>query len=274
SPPYASGINITYDCDNEVVKAKGIYNDDGQLERNSTYNWYKDNTILKTGNKLRLIPYIGEKITVEYIPKDSLGLSGKGINKTLRIVPDDKCLLELAMTYKNYTYCRYISDMDLKEQCEFEFNKYYITYAVESLNSSYCNLIFNQTLKSQCEEMVNFAKKNCDNRKTDEKFFCLAFLNRRQEYCDFIQWNAYKFNCYAIVSNDVSVCYNITEAGMTDKCIMEFAVSRANVTLCEEIVSRDWKSMCIALISRNPDICLDILDESVKNLCLEEVRYK
>ena len=139
--------------------------------------------------------------------------------------------------------------------------------ALDEFDYKECENEEDKTLEEECRKLLDFAKNSCADRKLDEKFFCVAFLQGNVKYCDCIGLEWYRKNCVALVTRNPRVCENINDEYGKDVCFKDLAIAMNDQTICSKIKNKEWKKMCMAVLTKDMELCQAIKDSEPRHQC-------
>lgn len=237
------GIEPINGTDMYRLTALGDFVSTRNLPGTSTVNWYENGSFKRRGTVFNASA--GSNITLEYVPSDASGLEGTSVNATIT-TPETSVARDIEQAF---------------------------ILAIEDYNISLCEGIQDHNESMRCREAVEFGSRECADRTTRERFFCIAFLKNDTHYCDYIDLDWYRFNCLALISGSPDECMNLDgdERGL---CITEFASSSGDPSLCASITDPDMRIFCKALASRDPGKCSSIDDPSLRERCSLQASYR
>jgi hypothetical protein len=240
-PPSASGIRISpeplYPDSGISVTSDYVGVDE---EGNSLYKWYVNGELAsqeKTFSPDGTNP--GDEITVEYTPVDIGGLAGTPVSTAFTLPSEDY---------------------------------YYFSKAVLDYNISWCQQISDIRESQRCSDGVDFGSVECADRRNRERFFCMAFLMEDPGYCRYIDLDWYRANCVILTGGVPADCLNLSDSSR-DFCIIEFASSRGDPDLCDDIGDHDMNTFCISVANREPESCYSISDSALRERCRRDSSY-
>jgi len=159
------------------------------------------------------------------------------------------CYTFLAVSLKDSSLCKKINEKEFRDNC-------YLGFAKKTEDETICNQISNITQKESCILVLNppsYSIKECEEesyyRDKERCYFEDAVKSKNPEFCNGINYDeAYKLQCMALASKNFSYC-------PSDECLLEFALTTSDGSICSNI--SDWKKKlhCMAFTSRNSSLC-------------------
>lgn len=178
------------------------------------------------------------------------------------------------------TQCSFLSDPQLKAECE------------GSVNAAYCNGITDAHLRDTClfhaantQQSLSLCTGIADPDRRDLCNEKVALQNHDESVCSLIKDPDQKAHCIAMNAankRDIHVCDNITDSESRAACVNAagFASVMAgnrenfqNLSFCNtdtmkaNTESRDLCIAFVAAVTKSPDTCENIQDEDTKNTC-------
>jgi len=118
----------------------------------------------------------------------------------------------------------------------------------------------------QCREIFFSAQEKCSEGKPFERIFCVAFVEKKGDYCEFISLDWYAVTCRAIIDEDLNACIGLDSVKNRALCVRDLAVNLENPDCAS--LEPSWKSFCTAHKNLNSVECNAISDSRIREQCL------
>lgn len=117
-----------------------------------------------------------------------------------------------------------------------------------------------------CRKIFLSVQEKCSEGKPFEKIFCIAFIEKKKEYCDFISLDWYAITCRAIIDENPNPCMEIDSVKNRALCVRDLAVNIEGLD-CSPL-EPDWKALCVAHKDFDSEECNAIADSKIREECL------
>ena len=212
------------------------------------------------------------------------------------------CYRDFAATIDDAEECRWIEDVDVRNECLARFQEQrteglckalnagelqddcFSSLAERSGNSTYCEQISSESAKSTCIAAVARTLTDialCGNvsieGERDDCYRAIAIELKDFSLCDSIVNEGIKNTCLspiAIANADLSLCGLVTDPAISDDCYLGISARGWDATVCANIQDAASKDLCLAAIvafTPSMDICTAMADQSIREACIYHV---
>lgn len=178
----------------------------------------------------------------------------------------DFCIQGVSVVLEDESLCNNVEDSEYRFWCAMNL-------AEKTNDVGVCQRLLTGDVEglSICNGIVRGTEESC-NGVTDElyKWECLAMVKDDISYCNNIPLED-RFDCHreaALKSNNRKYCDAISDSVERSWCLTRVAEKTMDSKLCDNIGDGDWKKYCMGVESGNSDYCMQIKDKKLADECL------